>query len=215
MNKNESASGQILTIALAAILVSAVCAIADDFSPPPWERNTDGTTFQKWSFDASADKGPMAPDESYNIYDEPLLRVDTTANWNQGAWPLTGEIDILIPNRPQSDPGSYKEIWLQLTWKGADLDPFLWDEPFVSLRTHPAWDEYESLPPVSTEENGWTHTLFKIKVWPNPYEEMITLKGDIIVDQVVVDTRCVIPEPATLALISGGAFLAIRRRRNG
>jgi len=212
MNKNESASGRILTIALAAILVSAVCAIADDFSPPPWERNTDGTTFQKWSFDASAAKGPMAPDESYNIYGEPLLRVDTTADWNQGAWPLTGEIDMIIPNRPDSGPDSYKEIWLQLTWEAAGLDPFVWDRPVVGLETNPLYEGVEIHRSDMDLGNDWTHTLFEIRVWPNPREEWIAIKGDIVVDQVVVDTRCV-PEPGSLSLLGLAAWLGLRRRQ--
>ena len=213
VNKNKSTRRWASIITFMVIMSPLVCASGEEDPPVP---DVGGySTFQEWSFSTDA-RGPMLPDDGYNnIYGDPRLRVVTTANWDptQGAWPLTNEIDILIPNRPQSGPDSYKEIWLQLTWKAAELDPFLWDEPFVSINTHPVYNKYEIIShDMGQNENGWTNTVFEIKVWPNPYEEMITLKGDIVVDQVGVDTYC-IPEPCTLALVGLGVIFGLKRKR--
>jgi hypothetical protein len=60
--------------------------------------------------------------------------------------------------------------------------------------------------------NGWKQSLFQIDIKPNPFEEWIVIKGDIVVDSVTIDTICT-PEPTTLGLLIGGAFMAIRRCR--
>ena len=51
---------------------------------------------------------------------------------------------------------------------------------------------------------------------PNPESETITI--DVawctVIDQIVVDTECIVPEPATLSLLGlGGLAFVIRRRR--
>jgi hypothetical protein len=221
MTRRESGHLRMFLAIVASVLLATAFALADDFAPPPW-RGLNGTTFQQWKF-GTDQRGPILLPESgfNNEHGIPVSRVNTLADWEpaldgrEGVWPLMGEIDFLVPNRPQSEPDSYKEIWFQLTWKEAGLDPFLWEQPFVGLATHPACDKYEVIPrDISKDENGWTNTLFKINVWPNPYEEMITLKGDIYVDQVVIDTCC-IPEPATIILFGMGSILmSVRRKKH-
>lgn len=197
---------------IAVFLGTASIGFADDLVPPPWVRQSDGTTFQSWDFSTS-DSEPV-PDSVYNPYGDPALRVKTDYQWSDGAWPLSGEIDAYIPNRPY--PFEAKEIWLQLTWKEEDLcpDPFLPPQPIIGVTSFPM---FESMNMVLIEEidlqDDWKHTTFAIDLYPNPEAEWISIKGDISVDQLVIDTRC-IPEPATIVLLGIGTLItAFRKRR--
>ena len=101
------------------IFVLALVATSTAITEPPvpdW-RGNDGTTFQEWSF---SDNNPTpAPDNVDNLYgDGPQLQVDTDHPWQsainlaEGVWPLSGEIDVVIPNAEPPNP--YKEIWINL-----------------------------------------------------------------------------------------------------
>ena len=144
-----------------------------------------------------------------------MLKVNTPFDWintqgtAQGIWPLSGEMDVYIPNRPQLGP--YKEIWIQLVWMPGNLDqtPFLPDQPIVGVTP---FDSMQMTHEDNLDLNGWTHSLFKITIWPNPNEEWIAIKGDILVDRVVIDTIC-IPEPTTLLLLVTGGLIAKRYRK--
>jgi len=219
-----------LQVLMSVLLVigAAVSVRADDFSVPPW-RGAEGTTFQQWSF-TTGDYGPMGPDEEeipvprityFNPQGTPLLRVDSSSLWHDvydshmGVWGLAGEMDAIVPN--YTDLNYEKEIWVQVLWMVRGEDAFIPDTPLIGIS--PFYNvggiDYSvqiSRTDRNTEDPGWTSTLFKINVYPNPSEEWITIKGDILVDQVAIDTICT-PEPATLALITGGALLALRRGR--
>ena len=183
------------------------------FPPAPW-RGSEGSTYQEWHF-LTSDYCPP-PDFNDNPYGEPLLEVDTPYEWietidlAEGVWPLSGEIDMYVPNRPEQLPE--KEIWLELIWRPGDMDPgpFLPDEPIVGVTP------FESMQMSRTDAldlNGWMHSLFIINMWPNPIEEWITVKGDILVDELMIDTRC-IPEPAAICLLGiGGLILLCKRNK--
>lgn len=155
-------------------------------------------------------------DPSYLVVDDDSIWLEPD-DWHDGAWAL-GELDIIIPNSDIID--GYKLIWLQLTWRPYGEDPYIWDQPLVGAAAdyndpliRPDSIEISELIRESAE-GDWVHSLFEIYITPNPLEEWIAIKGDIAVDQVVVDTYC-IPEPATMALLGlGGAFLLrVRTRR--
>ena len=127
----------------------------------------------------------------------------------QGVVPLSGEIDVLIPNYWELRP--WKDIQIHLTWKPAGLDLILPDKPLVGVT--PGYDPYKVFT-VSTSENlglGWVYSLYEIEVIPNPPEEWIAIKGDILVDELVIDTVCV-PEPVTIALLGLGGLVVLHRR---
>jgi hypothetical protein len=199
-----------------AVLLIILIAGENAFADPPW-RGEAGTTFQQWGF-GTKDMGPMLPDDYNNVFGDPYLAVGLGNVWwadaegRGGVWELWGEIDIVIPNQPESPPDSWKDIWIELIWKGAGNDDFKWDRPLVAIETEPLYERMEMVREDTYEPDQWISTLFKITVWPNPAREWIAIKGDIYVDQVIIDTRCV-PEPATFAMVSFGALAAFRRRR--
>jgi hypothetical protein len=161
------------------------------FAAPPWHGEIT-TTFQQWST-WSTSYGYVAPDAGwFNNYGTPSMFVNS------------GELDITIPNSPVIQPE--KEIWVDITWKAAGLGP-LPDQPLIGVMSEIEYDMMTIIHLDTSLEDGWMDTVFKINIWPNPSMETIVIKGDIYVNQVVVDTRC-IPEPATLLLLTlGGLFL--------
>jgi len=222
-------SRRALHITLFYFCVALVAASPAVVNPPvlSWQRGSEGTTFQEWSFGTNNATPP--PDDSFNPYADGnnpvLLHVDTDHGWfpsidlGQGVWALSGEIDIVIPNSPQQNP--YKQILLALVWKpeqneptGApfDKDPFLPDAPLVAVT--PFLDMEMTLNNV-LDPNGWYHSAYEITIWPNPTKEWFTIKGNILVDGLSVDTICV-PEPATIAFLTAGGLYALllRRRKN-
>lgn len=210
-----------LTLLFALTVVATSFADQDPPDQPAW-RGNDGTTLQQWNF--GDDVVSPLPDFVENPYGDPLLNVKhqgwfSSIDCAQGVWALSGEIDIVIPNRPDYNP--YKEMWITLTWKPEadttqpdgtpfETDPFLPDIPFIAV-TFPGMEymdlvtEYEEI-----DGNGWYHTTYVVGLWPNPPKEWVTIKGNILVDALSIDTYC-IPEPATIALLSIGAFVALRR----
>lgn len=200
---------------MTVFLAAKPTVLADDLDPPTW-RGYEGTTFQLWDF-ATSDTTPE-PNVVNNPYGTPGLRVDTDHDWvsvddqRTGIWALSGELDIYIPNWPEQRPE--KEIWIQLTWKPAELDesPFLPDQPIVGVVTEPLFENMQTERWDESLGDGWTHSVYSIHMWPNPNKEWIAVKGDIMVDQVAVDTYCV-PEPATISMLGIGALLATLKRR--
>ncbi len=202
---------KLLVLCVAVLLAAGSTSFAAlELEVPEW-RGTEGSTFQQWSF-SGPDLNPP-PDPGFdNDYGPPMLSVRPMdgADWrpNPGAWPLSGQIDVYIPNNPQ--PNEKKEIWLQVIWKTENLYPFptMPDEPWVAVLPFTSMD----MSRTDTTESGWTLSLFQINLYPNPPQEWITVKGDIIVDHLAIDTRC-IPEPATVALLGLGALVVFRRKR--
>ena len=174
----------------------------------PWERGDDGSTWQQWDF--SSNSTSPSPDAGSNPYGTPVMTVKPFGDWIEGpgAWPLSGEIDIYIPNRPE--PFDYKQILLQLTWQpgGNDQTPTMPDEPWVAVTPFQEMEMHR----WDNTPDTWTHSLFEITIWPNPPGEWITIKGDILVDQVIIDTIC-IPEPATIFLLGIGGLMTLTRKR--
>jgi hypothetical protein len=198
-----------------AALTAGSAALGEDFSAPSW-RGTSGSTYQQWDFSTDVPIPPL-PDAVANPYGTPLLRVKPFGDWidvtgnRQGIWPLSGEIDVYVPNWPEPRPE--KEIWVQLTWQATDVDPFLPNQPVVGVTSQPLFDSMEmTRTDIVDFIPGWNHSVFRIYLYPNPSEEWFTIKGDILVDQLIIDTRC-IPEPTTMLLLGIGGAIALARRK--
>jgi hypothetical protein len=179
-------------------------------------------TSQLWLFD---DNNPTpSANVVDNRYGNPALKVvpGSGGGWDNGAWALSGEIDVIIPNRPIVD--LKKEITISLRWSAGDLDPFLPDMPLVGVTVLepvgddglPKYDKIEIAMPKHDPIAGtpWIESIYDITIWPNPIKEWIAIKGDIVVDSLKIETNC-IPEPATMGLLGLGslALLRIRRKR--
>lgn len=204
-------------VVVALAVLSMAVADAGVYAGPGW-RGGANTSFQQWSF---GDSGTSpSPDGGFppNQYGTPETWIVNGAAWNagpidsshSGVWQLgTGEIDIYIPNDTVAQ--FQKDIWVELLWKGIN-STFRPEQPMLGIYPDGGYTQLNSTREDTSVGSGWTSSVFKISIWPNPPSEWITIGGDIYVDQVVIDTRC-IPEPATFGLLIGGAFMAIRRGR--
>jgi hypothetical protein len=192
------------------VVLSAVAALADDLTPPSW-RGQAGTTFGVWDF-ATNNPNPL-PDAGY-VYPWGLPTIQITPglfqswqpNWGgrSGVWPLSGQIELTIPNSPVANPE--KDIWIQLTW--AEQAPG--NTPSVS---ETRFGVPSSLVSQQALGGGWFHSTYEITLHPNPDWERLLITGGINVDQMVIDTRCV-PEPTSLLALSAGLLgLVCKRRR--
>ncbi len=202
---------KLIVVSLALALTGSI-ALADDVTIPVW-RGDPGSTYQLWEF--STPELPPTPDEIRNPYGYPEMVLTPAGDWiqsiddRQGVWPLSGEIDVWIPNKPPIC--WWKDIQIQLTWKPAGLTDQFWDDkPLVGVT--PGVDPYKSIMVSTTDGlvNGWMYTLFEIELIPNPPWEWIAIKGDILVDELVIDTIC-IPEPMTICFLGLGALTLLRR----
>jgi hypothetical protein len=200
-------------MAFVALVVLAVCSTEALSTPTP----NPYATSEQWSF-STWNYGPVLPDDGWvNTFGNPLLLVSTSSNWNSsvgqhsGVWTLNGEMDFIIPNYPDTTRPE-KDISVVVMWKGAGLSNFVPDKPLLGIECD--YDEVIIQRQDTVLTDGWTSTCFTLNVFPNPSSEWITLKGDIMVDSVSIDTVC-IPEPATFGLLIGGAFMAIRRKTKG
>lgn len=170
------------------------------------------TTHHIWYFDSQdVSPGPDVVDNAPGIPPASMLVTPgPQGGWVDGAWELSGEIDIIIPNDPT--PRDMKIIDLMLTWRPGDLESFLPDRPgiLVSADDTMHWEMDVIHDPMAG--TPWTLSTYTITIWPNPDEEWIAIKGNIVVDALDIKTQC-IPEPATMGLLGLGSLSLLRYRR--
>lgn len=204
----------------AVLVVCAAASFADDINPPSW-RGLPGTTFAEWRFSTS---NPVSnPDSYFNPYGVPTAHAwtGTGQTWidqwggRQGMWPLSGTIEVTIPNNPVPNPS--KEIWVQLTWARQTSNSM----PFISeLLTQTSGQLVSQVAIGPTGYLGpydmWYHSTYRILLYPNPVSEIVKIDGTVVVDQLVIDTIC-IPEPGTCVALAVGLFslAGFARRRHG
>lgn len=171
------------------------------------------TTHQVWNFDQD---DPMPLPEVIELGDgiaEGRLKVTPgpQGSWIDGAWELSGEIDIILDN--DDTPRDYKDIDIWVTWKPGTLnEPFMFTQPGVLVSAFGTTKSQTDIYHDTNAASGWTVSHYDITIWPNPTEEWIAIKGNILVDRVEIKTEC-IPEPATMGLLGLGSLALLRNRR--
>ncbi|MHC4075592.1 MAG: hypothetical protein ACYSRZ_04180 [Planctomycetota bacterium] len=199
-------------IILTMVLILTAGPLALGTYTPVW-RGMAGSTFQEWDF-STDDPFPLPElSTSFNPYGTTELMVDGHG-WvdefgsRSGIWALSGQIDVHIPNRPVIE--GEKGIWVQLIWKGMEVspNPYLPEEPIIGIAPFDFMTMARNDEPLDPLDEGWVYSLFEINIWPNPIEEWVVVKGDIIVDYLSIDTIC-LPEPATLLLFGAAGLLNI------
>lgn len=205
---------------LLVVAVSASISSADDINPPDWrDFENPSTTFQRWEFSNDNNPADLEPGW-YNENGTPtanIFEVAGSATWyseyegEYGVWRLDTLYSLVldIPNTGNNEPGTRKEIWLQITY----LDPY--GEGYdVPIDVNP---DFASINLENHQQlaSGYYHDTYNITLEPNPAEETITIKQiqcTMYVDEVVVDTVC-IPEPATIGLLGLAGLFLIRKQR--
>lgn len=205
------------TAAIVGILALASCALALDLNPPIW-RGDEGTTYQAWDFNTSAN--PLAPDGGVNNpYGAPSLSVAGNFPFTvwlpsdqgyQGVWKFEDYILVDLPNNPV--PNEYKDIWIQLTYYADEAaDPDLVTLPAAAGVAQTI--QKTELPLQPGAQITYWHATYLLHLEPNPaFEQLWIMPHDctMFIDELVIDTLCA-PEP-TSALLLGLAGLLIRRR---
>ena len=191
-------------------------ALADDLNEPPW-RGQPGTTLTEWTC-GDSNPNPL-PVYELNPNGDSVMSVYPGVGqewWNvwggrQGVWPLSGTIEIEIPNYPIQNP--YKEIWVQLTWapQAPDTYPIVSEQLTATPGSLLAEVQLEPTLEPPPADDFWYHSTFVIHLEPNPAFEIVRIDGAIMVDQIVIDTICA-PEPVTLVMLGIGGLLLRRKR---
>lgn len=200
-------------------------AWAEDYNPPPWDRQDSGATSQIWEFStefAPAISYPPIPADQYNnTAGEPT--VSLTGGWAEntlwyseypqqsgflGVWGFEMDMIASIPNFELLNP--IKEVWVQMTYL-ADMAPILWLLPEGDIGSAEIMTLVDETP-----LNGYVMATWHGIIEPNPLFEEIWIRPSectVYIDELVIDTICTVPEPATICLFGLGALALLRKRK--
>jgi hypothetical protein len=205
---------------LAGVANATLTGLATDKVEPAW-RGQANTTLQAWSFSTGDNPAVLAVETvNENPFGTPSAEVfvpdaptsfplqtywmSSNGNGHKGVWRIYSDDYLMlhIPNTQITNPDSYKEIWLQITYSAGSIDR----KP--QIQTLPAYASLEVIQ-STTIDSLYYHDIFRITLKPNPTEEWIAILPrdcTIYIDELVVDTVC-IPEPATMLILGLGVVL--------
>jgi hypothetical protein len=199
-----------------------------------WDRNEEGATWQEWHFDD--DDNPAPPEQfdnpfGVNLCPEADISLGDEAHnfppgwselWNgrEGVWHSdVTEITLTIPNDPTER--ERKEVWVEVGFRGNLLpDERYPDYPQETYgpkitSSSDAYEVKELDTIVDLFLDGWKRLIIGWEITPNVTDETIYLafhNSGADIDYVIVDTICV-PEPATIFLLTTGAFFSLYKRK--
>ncbi len=202
-----------------ALLLTAVPALADDLTPPPWRFGA-GTTVQHWDFTAGPAGGLPDALPLFNPYGSPVFNPIGASTWvpttfgRNDVWDISGGgfLSFRVPNTGVT--AHQKDIWLQVTFFSVAALP-----PPTYTIVAPVGGFTLLSSQVTPLANGWYHELTK---WNSPicppFESIQINPGQVgaitLIDQVVIDTQCYqIPAPSAAAPLALAGLVAFRRRR--
>jgi len=218
---------RVMVILVSAAWVMSVYAgstgLETDMFEPAW-RGQPNTTLQAWSF-GTADTLAYS-DVDMNPYGTSAAEVIKPdhggTKWlsqnrgYEGVWHITGRdfMRLHVPNAVDAGANTSREVWLQINWSANSRGhaPRL----IVQADNDPAAKTYEieavmsdDLSVVNNKQGcpgrGYYQSLYKITLEPSPMQEWLYIKpaGNreaVFIDEIVLDTRDVVPEPTSLAL---------------
>jgi uncharacterized protein (TIGR03382 family) len=134
-------------------------------------------------------------------------------NGRNDVWAIAGgSLSFNVPNT--GNQNHMKNLWLQVTYFGAAPT----GGPGYSVAGPSGLFSPVGGPLVTALPGGWFHELtqWSTPVCP-PFERVTIFPGatgaQLYIDQVVIDTQCVIPSPGSASLLALGGLVALRRRR--
>ncbi|MCK4871643.1 MAG: hypothetical protein KAS72_02850 [Phycisphaerales bacterium] len=211
------------TLALAVIVAVGSSVSADDLRVPEW-RGAPGSTFQEWRFDELNDQGtPQVfwPEVADNAYGDPYLWCsfeDPGFMWSDELFNRQGTIspdwewlEITLPH--VADPPPLQDAYIQFTWHTSSYRPIPYDylspdpgpfEIVEEFALDDGWMYTRWFMTFDTTDDGWE----EFQVW----SEGSIVEWDMIIDQIVVDTRYV-PAPGSPVVFAVAGLVGCRRRR--
>jgi hypothetical protein len=224
---------KILRLIMLFALLFPLCIVADDIAPP-WFRGEPLSVMAAWDFATAPDFNLDIVPDSFSAIPgsgtETLFgdvsthaEVVNPSNWQWvpaggrgGITPIVDNEELTIDLQNWVDDEPFKYIRIQFTGSISFGLPF-----FIGFVT--GFDDQGPVPisaasgQITDLGNGRIHQTSNSVLQPNPDWEQISIPLAIgsILEEIIVDTVSLVPEPATVCFLAIGGFCLLLRRKSG